>query len=217
MAFLGASIAAEGRLGDSLGGQPILAQTVFISEQMMSTAIVPFIGLFTLGIGMATLEAGALPTWTAWLGFLGATLSVVLLVQTLWPGPVLDGIGIVHALVVLGFFCDRRHLHAAAAASTNDVWSSYDRGERLKMRFEVEVLIERPVEDVYAFYTDVAKWPLWNKLIREPSAAETPWRLGTQIQAIVFGRPYTSKIIAVETNRKVTSKRRPDHFPPILS
>ena len=104
LAFLGASIAAEGRLGDSLGGQPILAQTVFIFEQMMSTAIVPFIGLFTLGIGIATLESGALPTWTAWLGFLGAALSVVLLVQTLWPGPVLDGIGIVHALVVLGFF-----------------------------------------------------------------------------------------------------------------
>lgn len=84
------------------------------------------------------------------------------------------------------------------------------------MRFEVEVLIERPVEDVYAFYTDVATWPLWNKLIREPSASETPWRLGTQIQAIVFGRAYTSKIIAVETNRKVTSKTTSGPFPTYL-
>lgn len=103
LAFLGASIAAEGRLGDSLASQPILAQTVFVSTQMLETAIVPFIALFLLGLGVATLESGALPTWTAWLAFLGAALSVVLLVQSLWPGPVLEGVGIVHAIVVIGY------------------------------------------------------------------------------------------------------------------
>lgn len=103
LAFLGATIAAEGRLGDGLAGQPILAQTVFISEQMFATSIVPFIALFLLGLGAATLESGALPRWTAWLAFLGSALNLVLLVQTLWPGPVLDGIGIVQALVTLGY------------------------------------------------------------------------------------------------------------------
>lgn len=84
------------------------------------------------------------------------------------------------------------------------------------MRFEVEVLIDRPVEDVFGFYTDVTKWSLWNRLIREASASETPWRSGTEIQAVVYGRPYTSKIIVVETNRKVTSKTTSGPFPTYL-
>jgi hypothetical protein len=99
LALVGAFIAAFGRLGDSLSTQPILAQTVFTSYQLLATSIVPFIAIFLLGIGMATLESRAFPTWTAWLAFLGAALSIVLLAQSLWPGPVLDGIGIVHALV----------------------------------------------------------------------------------------------------------------------
>lgn len=103
LAFLGAAIAAEGQLGDGLAGQPILAQTLFTSEQMLGTAIDPFIALFLLGLGAATLESGALPRWTAWIAFLGSALNVVLLVQALWPGPVLDGIGIVQALVTLGY------------------------------------------------------------------------------------------------------------------
>jgi Zn-dependent protease len=103
LALLGASIGALGRLGDSLSTQPILAQTIFTSYQMVSTSILPFIALFLLGIGMATLESRAFPTWTAWLAFLGAALNVVLVVQSLWPGPVLDGIGIVQALVSIGY------------------------------------------------------------------------------------------------------------------
>jgi hypothetical protein len=103
LAFVGATVAAVGRLGDSLASQPILAQTVVISGQTLGTSILPFIALFLLGLGVATLESGGLPAWTAWLAFLGAALSVVLLLQLLYPGPVLDGVGIVQALVVVGW------------------------------------------------------------------------------------------------------------------
>lgn len=102
LALLGGAIAGEGRLGGSLATQPILAQTVFISEQMLATAIVPFIALFLLGVGVSTVESRAFPIWLAWLAFLGSALNVVLLAQSLWPGPVLDGVGIVQALATLG-------------------------------------------------------------------------------------------------------------------
>ncbi|HKW58234.1 MAG TPA: hypothetical protein VJR46_00540 [Candidatus Dormibacteraeota bacterium] len=104
LAFVGGSIASMGRLGDSLANQPILAQTVFTSYQGTAAAIVPFIALLLVGSGMATLESGAFPTWTAWLAFLGSALNIVLLVQSFWPGPVLDGVGIVQAVVTLGYF-----------------------------------------------------------------------------------------------------------------
>lgn len=103
LAFLGATIAAEGWLSDSLGSQPILAKVIFTSEQTLGTAILPFIAIFVFGIGMATLESGALPSWSAWLAFLGAALSVVLLLQLIFPGTVLEGVGLVHGVVVVGF------------------------------------------------------------------------------------------------------------------
>ena len=103
LAFLGASIAAQGLLGDKLATQPILAQTVFVSEQTLGTAILPFIALFLLGAGMAALESEALPVWSAWLAFAGAALSVVLTLQLAFAGPVFVAVGILHALVVLGW------------------------------------------------------------------------------------------------------------------
>lgn len=84
------------------------------------------------------------------------------------------------------------------------------------MMFEVEVTIDRPLEDVFDFYTDVTKWPLWNTLIREASASETPWRSGTEIQATVYGRRYTSEIIEVDPDRKVRSKTTSGPFPTYL-
>jgi hypothetical protein len=101
--LLGASIAAQGWLGDKLATQPVLAQTVFISEQTLATAIFPFIALLLLGMGMATLESKALPAWSAWLAFAGAALSVVLTLQLVFPGPVLDVVGAAHAIVTLGW------------------------------------------------------------------------------------------------------------------
>src|ERR1700674_1939671 len=103
LALLGATFAAEGSLGDKLATQPVLAQTVFTSEQTLGTAIFPFIALLLLGMGMATLESKALPVWSAWLAFAGAVLSVVLTLQLVFPGSVLDVVGAAHALVTLGW------------------------------------------------------------------------------------------------------------------
>jgi hypothetical protein len=104
LAFLGATFAAEGWMGDKLAAQPVLAQTVFTSEQTLGTAIFPFIALLLLGMGMATLETKALPVWSAWLAFAGAALSVALTLQLVFPGSALDVVGAVHALVALGWF-----------------------------------------------------------------------------------------------------------------
>jgi hypothetical protein len=101
--ILGASIAAQGWLGDKLATQPVLAQTIFISEQTLATAIFPFIALLLLGMGMATLESEALPAWSSWLAFAGAALSVVLTLQLVFQGPVLDVVGAAHALLTLGW------------------------------------------------------------------------------------------------------------------
>jgi Domain of unknown function (DUF4386) len=103
LALLGATVAAEGWLGDKLATQPVLAQTVFTSEQTLGTGILPFIALLLLGMGIATLESQALPVWSAWLALVGAALSLVLTLQLVFPGPVLDVIGAVHALAVLGW------------------------------------------------------------------------------------------------------------------
>jgi hypothetical protein len=103
LAFLGASIAAQGLLGDKLAAQPVLAQAVFVSEQTLGTAILPFIALLLLGAGMAALESGAMPAWTAWLAFAGAALSVVLTLQLAYAGPVLVAVGVVHALAAIGW------------------------------------------------------------------------------------------------------------------
>jgi hypothetical protein len=103
LAFLGATFATEGWLGDKLATQPVLAQTVFTSEQTIGTAIFPFIALLLLGTGMATLESKTLPVWSAWLAFAGAVLSVVLTLQLLFPGSFLALVGAAHALVTLGW------------------------------------------------------------------------------------------------------------------
>lgn len=103
LALLGATFAAEGSLGDKLASQPVLAQTVFTSEQTLGTAIFPFIALLLLGMGMASLESKGLPVWSAWLAFAGAVLSVVMTLQLVFPGSVLNVVGAAHALVVLAW------------------------------------------------------------------------------------------------------------------
>jgi hypothetical protein len=104
LAFLGAIVAGEGWLGDKLSTQPVLAQTVFTLEQTFAAAILPFIALLLIGMGVASLESRALPVWSAWMAFAGAVLSVVLTLQLVFPGSsVLNAVGVVHALVVLGW------------------------------------------------------------------------------------------------------------------
>jgi hypothetical protein len=103
LAFLGATFAAEGSLGDKLATQPVLAQTVFTSEQTLGTAIFPFIALLLIGMGMATIESKALPVWSAWLAFAGGALSIVLTLQLVFPGSVIEVVGAAHALITLGW------------------------------------------------------------------------------------------------------------------
>jgi hypothetical protein len=103
LAFVGATIAAQGWLGDKLATQPVLAQAVFVSEQTLATAILPFIALFLIGMGVATLESDALPAWSAWLAFVGAALSIVLTLQYVYSGSLLDIVGVAQALAVLGW------------------------------------------------------------------------------------------------------------------
>lgn len=103
LSLVGATIGAQGWLADKLATQAVLAQTVFVFEQALASAILPFIALFLLGMGMSTLESGVLPSWSAWLAFVGVALSAVLTLQFLVSGPVIEAVGIVHALVVLGW------------------------------------------------------------------------------------------------------------------
>jgi len=77
-------------------------------------------------------------------------------------------------------------------------------------RAEVDVVIERPLEQVFAFISDPSRWPEWTSGLLEGHASETPIRKGTQLTAVMkfLGRRIDTRIeiTEYELNKRVASR-----------
>src|ERR1700737_3453293 len=73
--------------------------------------------------------------------------------------------------------------------------------------FEIPVEIDRPVDEVFACFTDVARIPEWNSMVLEVTPSARPIKIGTTatIRMRMLGRTIeaTQEVLEYETNRKV--------------
>jgi uncharacterized protein YndB with AHSA1/START domain len=73
--------------------------------------------------------------------------------------------------------------------------------------FEIAVEIDRPVEEVFQYFTDVARMPEWNGMVEKLTPSEHPIRVGSTAQLVVrlLGRRIeaTQEILEYELNRRV--------------
>jgi uncharacterized protein YndB with AHSA1/START domain len=76
--------------------------------------------------------------------------------------------------------------------------------------FEIIVDIDRPVEEVFAYLSDVAREPEWNSMVDEVVPSETPLRVGStaRLKMRLLGRRIeaTLKVTELEPNRRVVVK-----------
>jgi uncharacterized membrane protein len=90
--------------------------------------------------------------------------------------------------------------------------SSYGKSleEKEMISVEIPVDIDRPVEEVYAYLSDVARIPEWNSMVDEVVPSDTPLRVGStaHIKMRLLGRRIeaTLEIIELEPNRRVVVK-----------
>jgi uncharacterized protein YndB with AHSA1/START domain len=72
---------------------------------------------------------------------------------------------------------------------------------------EIPVNIDRPVEEVYAYLSDVARIPEWNSMVDEVVPSDTPLRVGStaHIKMRLIGRRIeaTLEILELEPNRRI--------------
>ena len=77
-------------------------------------------------------------------------------------------------------------------------------------KFETSTHVNRPVAEVFNYFTDPNKIPEWNSIIEEAKASETPIRKGTKLQqkARFLGRKIEStiEITELEINKKVVQR-----------
>jgi len=78
-------------------------------------------------------------------------------------------------------------------------------------RFEASVVINRPVEEVFAYMTDVGNWPLWHSgMLEAEQTSEGPVGVGTTCRGVnqFLGRrmEWASEITEYEPNRKMKQK-----------
>ena len=80
------------------------------------------------------------------------------------------------------------------------------------VKFEVAVEINRPIDEVFAYMTDLTKMPEWNSLVEEVRSSETPVRRGTTIstRARFLGRKIESTLEVVEHVPNKTFAQRTD-------
>src|SRR5260370_38929043 len=80
------------------------------------------------------------------------------------------------------------------------------------VKFEVAVEINRPIDEVFAYMTDLTKMPEWNSLVEEVRSSETPVRRGTKIstRARFLGRKIESTLEVVEHVPNKTFAQRTD-------
>ena len=75
---------------------------------------------------------------------------------------------------------------------------------------EIPVNIDRPVEEVYAYLSDVARIPEWNSMVDEVVPSDTPLHVGStaQIKMRLLGRRIeaTMEVMELEPNRRVVVK-----------
>jgi uncharacterized protein YndB with AHSA1/START domain len=73
--------------------------------------------------------------------------------------------------------------------------------------FEIVVEIDRPVEEVFRYFTDVARIPEWNSMVEEMTPSELPIRVGStaKIRMRLLGRTIeaTQEVLVFEPNRKL--------------
>lgn len=73
--------------------------------------------------------------------------------------------------------------------------------------FEIPVEIDRPVEEVFEYFTDVARIPEWNSMMEKVTPSEHPIRIGSTAQVIIrlLGRRIeaTQEVLEYELNRRV--------------
>ena len=73
--------------------------------------------------------------------------------------------------------------------------------------FEISVEIDRPVEEVFRYFTDIARIPEWNGIVEKATPSEHPIKVGStvQIRMRLLGRRIdaTQEIREYEPNRNV--------------
>ncbi len=88
------------------------------------------------------------------------------------------------------------------------------------VKIEVSTVISRPVEEVFAYLSDISNWPEWNSLTLEASASETRVRVGPKVRQVTrfLGRRIegTGEITEHEPNRKITLESN-EPFPTTLT
>jgi uncharacterized protein YndB with AHSA1/START domain len=76
--------------------------------------------------------------------------------------------------------------------------------------FEIPVEIDRPVDEVFQYFTDVARIPEWNSLVLEMTPSARPIKVGTttKIRLRLLGRTVeaTQEVLEYELNRKVVMR-----------
>jgi uncharacterized protein YndB with AHSA1/START domain len=76
--------------------------------------------------------------------------------------------------------------------------------------FEIVVDIDRPVEEVFAYMTDLARMPEWNSMIDEVVPSETPMRAGStaRVKMRLIGRHIeaTYELVELEPNRRFVGR-----------
>lgn len=78
-------------------------------------------------------------------------------------------------------------------------------------RIETSVVINRPIDEVFAYLNDVRNWPQWNSTLPElEQTSEGPAGVGTTYRGVsqFLGQrmQWTSEITEYEPNRKVKQK-----------
>ena len=73
--------------------------------------------------------------------------------------------------------------------------------------FEISVEIDRPVEEVFGYFTDVARIPEWNSMVLEATPSSHPIHVGStvKIRMRLLGRNIeaTQEVLEYQPNRRV--------------
>ena len=73
--------------------------------------------------------------------------------------------------------------------------------------FEIPVEIDRPVEEVFQYFTDVARIPEWNSMVLEVTPSAHPIHVGStaKLRMRLLGRTIeaTQEVLEYEPNRRV--------------
>jgi uncharacterized protein YndB with AHSA1/START domain len=72
------------------------------------------------------------------------------------------------------------------------------------VKVEASVIIDRPIEEVWKFITDLSKYPKWTDVLEMRQTSAGPLGVGTTIQGRYAKMLENARIIEYEPNRKLT-------------